>query len=597
MCKMDKSKFSVLDMAESYSQEHDIDPEDLFKKPEKEVEEVVEKNNEEVPPPPKKKKEWKPDSSLLEGMAEMNVAPVTYAKDEIKIDNPDKPLRDITDDEALQNCVNTMNEMERQLFHIETAKKKFGIKTLQIPDGPISTKIKNAASDTNAKDAQAALDVLFKEIIDIYPLFIKEWSDPSKNPHSIQNRNKAERPEIVDIPADIPVDEVEDEIEEKKIVEEVIPTPTDDTPPVQILIDKTKANTVSFTKEEVEKVRKARTFELNIVEHAEIPYSQIEDADENAVDTVLSQYIRKANDIVGVLPASKYRATFTGLSYTEIIDLSYSQELNTADGEKKKWSIAFQHIKNPSIGAFTDFEDFMKKTSYMDLEFILWKILCATSMDKELITIDCHGKLESGAECNRSYEWIYSPNDLLDSSTINPAVLEEMKKTAEASSMEDIQNNYKESMLNTNNVIELPTSKFKVLFGHISAYDYINEVFPELIKLREEEESATTSPAITYSALTVIKAFLIPKNDGKLLRVKDSKNLIRILNSLDEIDWQTIGEIMKIMTEPYKFNFALKNIVCPQCHTKSDITIDGMDRMLFLAARSLSQTTVILKRN
>ena len=590
---MEKPKFSVLDMAEAYSQEHDMNPDDLFKKPEKEVEEVVNETKEEVPPPPKKKA-WAPDSSLLEGMAEMTAGPVIYAKDEIKYDDPDKSLRDITDDEAIKNSVQSMDEMERQLYHIELVKKKFGIKLLQIPDGPISTKIRNAASDPDTKSAQAALEILFKEIIDLYPLFIKEWSDPSKNPNSIQNKKKINQPEIVDIPKDIPVEE--DDTPEKPIIEEVIPTPKDDTPPVQIIINKMDANNISFTKEEVEKVRKARTFELNIVEHADIPYSQIEDADENAVDTVLAQYVRKANDVVAALPASKYRATFTGLSYTEIIDLSYSQELNTTDAEKKKWSIAFQHVKNPSIGPFADFEDFMKKTSYIDLEFILWKVLCATSMDKELITVDCHGKLENGSPCNRSYEWIYAPNALLDTSNINPAVLEEMKKTAEASSMEDIQKNYKEAMLNTDNVIELPTSKFKVLFGHISAYDYVNEVFPELSKIREEE-NPVTSPAITYSALAVIKAFLVPKDDGKLLRIKGSENLVRVLNSLNEIDWQTIGEIMKIMTEPYRLRFVLKDIVCPQCHTKSDIEIDGMDRLLFLAARSLSLTTVILKRN
>ena len=107
---------------------------------------------------------------------------------------------------------------------------------------------------------------------------------------------------------------------------------------------------------------------------------------------ILSQYTRKVNDIVGALPASKYRATFTGLSYTNILDLAHSQELSNIDGEKKRWSIAYEHIKNPSIGPFIDFEDFLKKTSFLDIDFILWKILCATTMEKEIISIDCHGK-------------------------------------------------------------------------------------------------------------------------------------------------------------------------------------------------------------
>lgn len=591
---MKDKNFSVLDMAKSYSDEHNISPEDLFKK-EEVKEEIIEVKNEElvVPPPPPKKKGWSPDASLLEGMDEMTAGPVTYKKDEIILDNPDKSLKDMAEKEVLESAAESMNEMDRKLYHINMIKKKFGIKHLQIPPGPIQTRIHIAASDTSTTKAMEGLTEIFQEIINLYPMMIMEWEDPSKNPNSIQNKQKAIQPEIKDIPEDIAP--IEDHDAEEEIETETAPADTS-AAPVQVVIDKSQLSEISWTKDEMEKIRNSRTFELNIIEDVSLPYSQIEDANDNLVDSVLAKYARKANDIVAVLPASKYRATFSGLSYTEIMDLSYAQEMNTLDDERKRWTIVYNHLHNPSIGDFIDFEDFLKKTSFIDLNYMLWNILCATAMEKEIIAIDCSGVL-NGAPCGRSYEWIYSPKTLLDTTKINVAVLDDMKKTGEAASPEAINKIYKESMLNTNNTVELPSSKFRIVFGHISAYEYLTEIYPEIIALRESE-NPNELRAYIYAMLYVIKAFLFPKPDKSgYIRIKGKNNLIRTLDSLDEIDWQTVAELVKIMIEPYQFTFSLRDIVCPQCKTKSSITIDRIDRLLFIIARSLNSTNVRLKRN
>ena len=90
--------------------------------------------------------------------------------------------------------------------------------------------------------------------------------------------------------------------------------------------------------------------ELTLVEVVPIEYSQIEDAPDNVIDALLAPYQYKVNSIESPLPASKYRATFTGLPYPEVIDLSNAQEMDTIEGEMKKWSIAFNHMRNQSIG-------------------------------------------------------------------------------------------------------------------------------------------------------------------------------------------------------------------------------------------------------
>ena len=624
------NKFSVLDMAEAFAAENEIDPAELFKKHpvsgniKAEAEAAA---NGEAPAPqpaPKEKKPWSPDAKLLEGMNEVNSRPVTYAKEDL-ITKGDGDLRNIADDTAKQASLEAMDDMTRKQANIEEAKKRFGIKHLQVPEGPFHVKIFSAAGDNNYQRAKAGLDKIFQDIVDNFPEFVLEWEDKSKDPSAKQV------PPIMDLPvtnnAAAPANQPAAPITNPG--DGTTPSiSTGENPDAKVIINKKDVPEISWTKEEMDVIKRSRSIELNIVEDVELKYTNIEDVDDNAVDVVLSQYQRKVNDVVAALPSSKYRATFTGLTYTEILDLSHAQEMNDLDGERKKWAIAYDHIKNQSIGpwqeykwyidpvtkkkvvlALTDkdpadtnikvfkvskFEDFLNKTSFQDLEFILWKVLCATAMDKEIISIDCHGQYH-GKECGKSYDWIYSPSELLMLNSISGAVAEEMKKTSEASSTEEIQKNYKESMLNTNNTVELPTSKLGVVFGHISAYDYLNSIYAEIHSITEASD-AMISHAFTHSMLTVIKAFLVPKQDGGTARVRGSKNIIKIVNTLDEVDFQTLSELMRIMIEPYQFRFALRDICCPQCKTKSSINIESMTSLLFIVAQSLSSVNVVLKR-
>ena len=648
-------EFSVLDMASEYAATNDIDTSDLFKKETVKAEpELIEDQNHlgagtstdggegtsgsggsgiDIAPVEKgAKKPWTPDASLIEGMSDITAGPVIYSKDELKEDAPED-LKNIADDNALQSSRETMDELTRKGANIEDAKKRFGIKKLQVPEGPFQVRIFAAAGDTNYIRSKQALDGLFQEIVTSFPEFVLEWSDPSKDP-----RNKKDASPVQDTPTEVCFDagatvndakEFRVDTAMKASLDEsaIVADKADNESDAKIVINKTNLPEVSWTKEEMDKIKKSRSIELNIVEDVELKYSNIEDLDDNSIDVVLSQYQRKVNDVFAALPASKYRATFTGLTYTEILDLSHSQEMNSLDGERKKWSIAFDHIKNQSIGPWeeytwyidpttkskvklpieatsnphgvdmqkhTKFNDFLSKTSYLDLEYILWKILCASAMDKEIISIDCHANFK-GSPCNKSYDWLYSPKELLMMGDIDPAVLEEMKKTTDVNNIEDIIANFKESMLNTNNNIELPNSKFGVVFGHISAYDYLNSVYGEIHAL-EDDENVLVSEAISRSMLTVIKSFIIPNGKGGYSRVKGTKGIVKIINILDEVDFQTISELMRIMIHPYQFRYALRDICCPQCKNKSSIAIESMTRLLFIVAQSLSNVQVVLKR-
>lgn len=639
-----KSSFSVLDMAQQMADADNTEVKELFAKHPAPAAEDEVNTESTVSETPKKKVPWTPDADLLAGMDEMKQQPVSYEKSELT-EEEYTGLKNIADDNALQDSREAMDELGRKGANIEDAKKRHGIALMQIPDGPFQALIMTAAGDTNYKRAQAGIDEIFDDIEKNYPEFIKSWIDPAKNDpmnRGVQKpdfNSKQTGEKITEIPVHTPVETVHDAYDTRKTapitetktaeIHEEDDSSNDD---VKIVIDKSQLAEVSWTQEEVEKIKKARSVELNIVETQNIEYSQIEDADDNAVDAILAPYQRKTNDIVAALPASKYRVTVSGLSYTEVIDLTNSQEMNNLDGEKKKWSICFAHISNQSIGPWREyqwyidptthqrveisltasapagidpkrvfevskFEDFLMKTSFMDLEFILWKILCATAMEQEIISIDCHA-INNGVACGKSYDWIYSPNELLDITSVSPAILADMEQIGSASNQADIMSVYNSSMLKINNTVKLPTSGFNIVFGHISAYDYLNSIYSEVKSLEEASESDPTlvSRGLNYTTLTVVRSFLVPKENGKFQKITGVNNLNKVINTLDEIDWQTLSELVRIMMEPYQFRFALRDIVCPQCKNRSVIPIENMARLLFIVARSLSSVQVVLKR-
>lgn len=636
---MANEKISVLDMVNDYASDNGMDPADIFKKPEpkKEQEPVetvsdaeTEVASEPVIPAEKPAEEkvevsdsQKSMMELAKGMSEFTGSSgVVYNKEDVHL--KEEPLKNIADEDAINEAQGEFNEEERMHQNIEEAKKRFGISKLQIPEGFEQVNFRIAASDPDHRKAQEALDKLFDNLIKLHPEFILEWSDPSKKPVTTASDDAGEHlddqaPDNNEAPA----------AEQSEIVLTREPNKDDE---VNVVIDKRNASEINWSEDEVSKIRRARTINLNIVEDQTVNFGTITNISGNAVDDLLSKYERTANDIVAALPASKYRATFTGLTYAEVVDLSASQEMNTYDGERKKWTICYSHIRNQSIGPWeeyieyedpatkkmvrdsvgatipddvdgdtvhtvTKFEDFMRKTSYADLEFMLWKILCATSMDKELIQITCGSLLPNGKPCHHVYDWIYSPNELLDITKVNSGVLKDMKETGEASGPEQIKKVYESSLLNSSDCATLPKSGIIAVFGHVSANTYLEELYSPI---KDSEDNINTDPdalanRLHYQNLLSVKQFRIPnKKDGGYYNISGVNDLLKVLDALDDIDYQVVSKVVSMETEPYKFKFSMRDVVCPKCKNRTIIPINDMTDLLFLLAQSLATTNITL---
>jgi len=554
----------------------------------------------------KKAKAWTPNPELMEGLPEQQTLGVVYDKGEI-VESRGAPINGA--DEANMKDGNTkIADLQRQLRNIEEAKARHHIKYLQIPPGDLQTKFHIAAEDSDYQRSQATLDELLNLVETEYPYLIYARTDDYIAPvvEADADAPTVETPE--EYRHDVPL--TDEEMRSKDIV--------------QVIINKIDADQIAWTEEESEKIRRSRTIELKIVESEDLQLGNIEDVEDDAIDSILSSYERTVNEVSAALPASHYRATFTGLTYAEIIDLSTAVEMNTYDGERKKWSIAFNHIKNQSIGPWEEykmykdptskkmvktnmlstippevksseihsvskFEDFLRKTSFMDLEFILWKILCATTMGTELVTIKCK-------QCKHSYEHIYRPAEMLRVESIAQSTLDEIKEVATANTKDKIMDLYATSPVSNSNYVDLPNAGYKVIYGHASAYEFLNSIYGKIKELEDTEDPEILSKSYSVMMLPTIKAFLIPSGDG-WKRITGINNITKVIDSLNEVDYHVLMEISRLSREPYTLEYSIPNVVCPVCKSKTDITIDNVATLLFIVARSLASVNITLSSN
>lgn len=616
------NSFSVIEMASSMASDNNSSVDELFLKDRSDEESSSISETQHVEPKqPVKPSGWTPDESVLAGLPELTTGPVTYDRDEIGEDGKVEALRNLADDDAVESAGEQKDEMIRMYQNIESAKKRFGITKLQVPEGQMQLAMYDAASNNDPNKAAEELDQILNEFISTYPEFILEWEE-GRMPENFGRYDESAE--------DDPSVNTEPQYDQNGNPITYVKSPMAEDE-VKVVIDKTNLPEVSWTPEDMDKIRKARTVELNIVEGDTIELSEIDDADINYIDNVISEYVRKAGDVTACLPASRYRCTFTGLSYPEIMDLSTSAEMSTIDGELKKWTLCFNHISNQSIGPWeeykvyydlngrevrlginervpndisedmihihTKFEDFMQKTSFMDLNFMIWKILCATTMETEIIQIECKSKLKNGSTCGHTYDWIYAPAELLEIESVPDEVVDEMEHVAHLYGS-DALNYYNDGFLRKRRTVRLSNSGLYVVFGHISADTYMNKIYPEIIALQDasDDDPSVASKSLNYTTLMIVKEFLI-KNEqtGRYTRISDFDAMLKILDNMSEIDWLTIGEVVRIAMQPYSFTYSLRGLVCPKCKKRSKITIENLSQLLFIVARSLSSVSVQLK--
>ena len=317
---------------------------------------------------------------------------------------------------------------------------------------------------------------------------------------------------------------------------------------------------------------------------------------------IIQTYDSGVNDTPVTLPISAYRCVMRPINWFDFIRLVSPSSQNRSDDELKKWSVIYKHLKNPSIGEFKDFEDFLKKTKYQDRELLMWAVLVATADEEEPLSIKC-----PNPKCHYERTLKYRPRTIvhLDPEHIPPYY----NDCHNAMAIEDAQRIFNE-VSNKRTRYTLPNTGIIVEISEPSAYDFITKKLKlvqqlfdryvpngDMSELDPEDPKMVEFDYLSANALYITSMSII--RDGKEYMFDQWEDIEEIIR--DALDTEDSAILLKIISKSRAntspVSFYLEDVVCPKCGYKREklpITDIGQT-LLFQVSRRLDNMEVNLK--
>lgn len=419
------------------------------------------------------------------------------------------------------------------------------------------------------------------------------------------------------------IDMKKEEIKEEKKKEEETAEPvtvkaedvTDDTlkkaeerkAKINIIIDKTGlGRDVVFDAKEEKLITESNEIHVTEVENLELETLDVDfendDDDMSFMDDIQKHQLSVAKTNM-VFPASGFKADMLGLSWGELADITinYEDENNedylNYDKMYKKATVIYNRMTNISCGAFDNFQDFLKKFAFVDLNLATYGLVISTNPEKDSIGFRCQKK-----ECGRQFNHSFLTRSLIDFDTAGDKYLEEIKKIAEANSREDYIKIAENSDVRKVKRMKLPTCGFVLEVGPISLYDYLENVLRVITKLKEEEEEAQANGKELDDVrvelsflLQVVRAINVPTRNGKYKRVTNGMKMLNILAKyVPSTDIEIISAIYQKCISQYGVEFSVKKVVCPDCGYVTESVPVTPDELVFYARQRLINTSIVV---
>lgn len=358
--------------------------------------------------------------------------------------------------------------------------------------------------------------------------------------------------------------------------------------------------TVNIDGETVEEISKDKVINIVVHEVSEEDMRSTTVIENSQLDGIITPYESDATDVPLTLPLSAYRCTMSGVSLFDIVKLSALQSGNPRDMDIKTWSLIYNHIKNPSIGKFKSFEDFLKHTDYRDMELLLWGAFVATADEVETIHFTCGNR-----NCRNHMEIKYNPRSIIhvDEKLVPPHYNTTHSVASGKAAVE-----HWEKVRSTHKIYELPHSKVLVELDDYTAWDYHNIKLPMMQEVYNryrpddgnmdmnnlsEEENEEMNFLLLF--LLYIKSITINKN-GKSYKYSNWKDIEKIISQ--HISNKDISILIAIINQTRQtespISFYLENIKCNKCGREDErIPVNDIMRSLFFQLSSgLSNTTI-----
>lgn len=395
------------------------------------------------------------------------------------------------------------------------------------------------------------------------------------------------------------------EVEEKKEEEK--------NPTININVAAKQPVTVNVDESMVAQVKKTKIIDVYVNEVTEESMRASRVYNNNKDDSVITAYDPGLQDIPVTLPMSGYKVIMRPISWFETVSLIAPTAPDMSSVLIKQWSIIYDHIKWTSIGKFKDFDDFMSKTKYVDLQFFLWALLVASSKDECEVTLSC-----GNPDCKYTLETTYRPREIIHiNEDLVPAYYDEVDKAAPGDEAIRVFNR----VLNTKRTYELPNTKSIVEFSSPTAKEFLdvkfprmkdiftrfypdtdfNKAFPNIMKALQNGELQGGEFAILFGAASLISAasVKIPETDEEYRYTEWDKIEEIIKKHLDFGDSYILfnnlfPENADIFSTP--ISFSMTGFKCPVCGRDNTVVpIDDIgEALLFLLSRGYENTKINL---
>lgn len=361
---------------------------------------------------------------------------------------------------------------------------------------------------------------------------------------------------------------------------------------VTLVMDKTGLGTTEFTEDERRKMEKAKIIRVNEVQDVDIPINIVKREMPELLATIQKHTLSQLTTPVLFL-ASRYRGYMKGLTFGELSDISLTFRTIEPDSFRKRASILYNNLVDPSVDAIDSFESFMHNTAYLDIDMGVFGLACSTFPDKDEVSMVCRTK-----NCETTFEKSFLMRSLLRLDKFGDMAKVAMREIMGAKTKDQCTETFNNSPVRRYKRIVLPVSKMTVDLGIISAFDYAGTVLPlmaeEERKSKEDPNYKPNTDIITTILLLIVRAIYVPVEEDShdVIKVDSSKEMLSILYELPLEDISILARYQEVIIDAYTAEFAYTDIKCPKCGTVTTEVAADINSVVFQKYQTLGSSRI-----
>ena len=258
---------------------------------------------------------------------------------------------------------------------------------------------------------------------------------------------------------------------------------------------------------------------------------------------------------------SGYGATMSALTYKDILTIT-NANVSSYEARKNLLNTIYKKIQKLSFceeNKKPKFDEWLKMTSYGDLETLLYGIYCATFQEKSSVNVLCPYCEKEGTISINNNELIQTEGNKAEISN----EIDEISKNADSIdkvmdySIVSIDEKHKKK-----NIKSLMLNKSKMVFNikRPTMYEIL-----DILKNMKEDVIASLSSDTFNMLLCTFSIYVKNKDNDKYFIVKNKNDIVTIINMLSVEDVSDLKQAIDTILEEKYIYYKIKKTTCPNC--------------------------------